>query len=69
MELDLGPMANDNHSNSNDPESCDTSTMCYDLVPSNLVPSDHMISTFQQRHQAFPLVKLKDSVSNILGHA
>jgi hypothetical protein len=69
MELDPGPMANDNHSNNNDPESCDTSTMCYDLVPSNLVPSDHMISTFQQGHQAFPLVKLKDSVSNILGHA
>jgi hypothetical protein len=41
----------------------------YDLVPSSLVPSDHMISTFQQGHQTFPLVKLKDSISNILGHA
>jgi hypothetical protein len=28
-----------------------------------------VISTYQQGHQAFPLVKLKDSVSNILGHA
>ncbi len=29
----------------------------------------HVISTFQQGHQAFPLVKLKDSGSNTLGHA
>jgi hypothetical protein len=28
-----------------------------------------MISAFQQGHQAFPLVKLKDSISNVLGHA
>jgi hypothetical protein len=27
-----------------------------------------VISTYQQGHQALPLVKLKDSVSNILGH-
>jgi hypothetical protein len=27
--------------------------MCYDLVSSHLVPSDHLISTFQQGHQAF----------------
>jgi hypothetical protein len=69
MELDPGPMANNNHSKSKDPEDCDTGTMCYDLVPSYLVPSDHVISAFQQGHQAFPLVKLKDSVNNILGHA
>jgi hypothetical protein len=41
----------------------------YYLVPLSLVPSDHMISGFQQGHQTFPLVKLKDSISNILGHA
>jgi hypothetical protein len=28
-----------------------------------------MISTFQQGHQPFPLVKLQDSDNNILGHA
>ena len=65
MELDPGPMANDNHSKSKDPEDCDTGTLCYDLVPSYLVPSDHVISAFQQGHQAFPLVKLKDSITNL----
>ncbi len=68
MELEWGPMANDNHSNSNDHEKCDNSTMCYDLVPSYLVPSDHVISAFQHKHQAFLLVKLKDSIKNALGH-
>ena len=43
--------------------------MCYDLVPSYLVLSDHVMSAFQQEHQAFPLIKLKDTVSNILDHA
>jgi hypothetical protein len=64
MELDPGPIENDDASNSHDPENCDTSTMCYDLVPSYLVPSDHVISAFQQGHQAFPLVKLKDNFTN-----
>ena len=67
MELDPGPMENDNDSDSGDPENCSTGTMCYDLVPSYLVPSDHMISAFQQGHQAFPLVKLKDNFTNALG--
>jgi hypothetical protein len=34
MELDPGPMENDDHSNSGDSENCNTSAMCYDLVPS-----------------------------------
>jgi hypothetical protein len=28
-----------------------------------------VISAFQQGNQAFPLVKLKDTISNVLGHA
>jgi hypothetical protein len=68
MELDPGPMAKDDHSNRDNPENCDTSTICYDLVASSLVPSDHMVSTFQQGHQAFPLVRLNNSVSNVIGH-
>jgi hypothetical protein len=39
MELDPAPMANDDHSSSDDPENCDTGTMCYDLVPSYLACS------------------------------
>jgi hypothetical protein len=69
MELDPGPTENNDDFNSGDPKNCGTSTMCYDLVPSYLVPSDHMISAFQEGHQAFPLVKLKDNFSNALGHA
>jgi hypothetical protein len=67
MKLDQGPMENDNDSNSGDPENSSTGTTCYDLIPSYLVSSDHMISTFQQGHQAFPLVKLKDNSTNALG--
>ncbi len=33
MELDPGPMENDDHSNRCDPKNCDTGTMCYGLVP------------------------------------
>jgi hypothetical protein len=69
MELDPGPMANDDHSNRDDSWNCDTSIMCYDLALSSLNPSDHMISALQQGHQTFPLVKVKDSISNVLGHA
>jgi hypothetical protein len=29
MELDPGPIENDDASNSSDPENCDTDTMCY----------------------------------------
>jgi hypothetical protein len=54
-----GPIEDDNGFNSY-PEDCPSSTMCYDLVSSQLVLSDHSISAFQQGHQAFPLVKLKD---------
>ena len=70
MELDPGPMGNDDDFDRG-PENCGTSTMCYDLAlaPSYLVPSDHVISAFQQGHQAFPLVKLKDNLTNALGHA
>jgi hypothetical protein len=64
MELDPGPMENDDTS-----DSCGTGTMCCDLVPSYLVPSDHLISAFQQGHQAFPLVKLKDNFTDALDNA
>ena len=67
MELDPSPMGDDNSSDSGDHENSSTGTMCYDLVPSYLIPSDHMISAFQQGHQAFPLVKLKDNFTNALG--
>jgi hypothetical protein len=70
MELDPGPMENDNNaSNSNDPENSITSTMCYDLIPSYLVSSNHVISPYQQGHQAFLLVKLKDNTTNALDNA
>jgi hypothetical protein len=63
-------MENDHDdSNSGNPKNCGTSTICYDLVPSYLVPSDHVISAFQQQHQAFPLVMLKVNGTNALGHA
>jgi hypothetical protein len=41
-------------------------TLCLHIL---LVPSDHVISAVQQGYQAFPLVKLKDSNNNVLGHA
>jgi hypothetical protein len=47
MKLDPGPIENDNSFDSGDPENCGTGTMCYDLVPSQLVPFDHLISAFQ----------------------
>jgi hypothetical protein len=68
MELGAGPMENDASFNTSDPENCGTGTICYDLVPSYLVPSDHLISAFQQGHQAFPLVKLKDNLTNAFGN-
>jgi hypothetical protein len=37
------------------------------LVPSHLVPPNHLISAFQQGHQAFPLVKLKDNFTSSRG--
>ena len=67
MELDQGPIPNDQVNREN-PKNWDTGTICYDLVPSPLVASDLVISAFQQGHQTFPLVKLKDSGSNALGH-
>jgi hypothetical protein len=69
MEMDPSHVENDNDSDSGDPENCGTGTMCYDLVPPYLVPSEHMISAFQQGHQAFPLVKLKANFTNTLGNA
>jgi hypothetical protein len=68
MELDPGPIEDDDSFNSGDPENCNTSTMCYDLVPSQLVPSDHLISAFKQGHQAFPLDKLKDNFTSSHGN-
>jgi hypothetical protein len=59
MELNPGPMESDNDSDSGDPKNSSTGTMCYDLIPSYYVLSDHMISAPQHGHQAFPLVKLK----------
>jgi hypothetical protein len=59
-ELDPGPIEDDDGFDSGDPENCANGTTCYDLVPSQLFLSDHSISAFQQRHQEFPLVKLKD---------
>jgi hypothetical protein len=67
LELDPGPIEDDDSFNSGDPENCNTGTMCYDLVHSQLVPSDHLISAFQQGHQAFPLVKLKDNFTSSHG--
>jgi hypothetical protein len=64
MELDPGPIEDDDSCGSGDPENCGTGTVCYDLVASQLVPSDHLISAFQQGHQAFPLVKLKDNFNS-----
>jgi hypothetical protein len=57
MELDPGPMANDNHSKSKNHDNCDPSTMCYDLVPSSLHSNRNI------RHS------LLKSFNNILGHA
>jgi hypothetical protein len=54
--VDPGPIEDDNCFDNGDPENCGTGTVCYDLVPSQLVLSDHSISAFQQGHQAFPLV-------------
>jgi hypothetical protein len=48
MELDPCPIENDDASNSSELVNSGTGTMCDDLVPSYLVPSDHMISAFQQ---------------------
>ncbi len=62
-------MENDDASNSNDTKNSSTGTMCYDLIPSYLVLSDHVISAYQQGHQAFPLVKLKDNSTNALDDA
>jgi hypothetical protein len=58
MEMDPGPMENNDDSNGDNLKICDTGTICYDLIPSSLVPSDHMISTFQQGHQTFPVTSL-----------
>jgi hypothetical protein len=60
MELDPGPIEDNNSFDSGDPENCGTSTMHYDLVPSQLVLSDQLVPAFQQGHQAFFIVELKD---------
>jgi hypothetical protein len=54
-------MEDDNSFHSGDREDCATSTMCYNLLSSQLVLPDNLISAFQQGHQAFPLVNLKDN--------
>jgi hypothetical protein len=62
MGLDQATIEDDDSLDGRDPENCDTGgTMYYDLVPSQIVSSDHLISAFQQGYQAFPLVKLKDN--------
>jgi hypothetical protein len=40
----------------------------YELVPLPPVTSNHVISAFQQGHQAFPLVKVKTTNGNTYGH-
>jgi hypothetical protein len=60
MELDQGLIEDGDSFDSCDPENC-TGTMYYDLLPSQIVLFDHPISAFQQGHQAFPFVKLKDN--------
>jgi hypothetical protein len=40
----------------------------YELVPLLPVTSNHIISAFQQGHQAFPLVKVKTTDGNAYGH-
>jgi hypothetical protein len=54
-ELDPGPIEDDDGFDSGDPDNCATGTMWYDFLSSQLVPSDHLISAFQQGHQEFPL--------------
>ncbi len=61
MELEQDLIEDGDSFDSGDSENCDTGTMYYDLVPSQIVLSDHPISAFQQGHQAFPFVKLKDN--------
>jgi hypothetical protein len=63
MELDPGSIPNDSI-NGDDPKKCKPSTICYDLVTSLLVMSNHVISAFQQRQQVFSLVNLKDNYGN-----
>jgi hypothetical protein len=40
----------------------------YEIVPPLPVMSNHVISAFQQGHQAFPLVKVKTTNDNTYGH-
>jgi hypothetical protein len=69
MELDPGPIEDDDASDSGDPENCGTGTMCYDLIPSYIVPSNHVISTLvPSGTSTFALVKLKDNFTNALGN-
>jgi hypothetical protein len=69
MELDPGPIEDDDSFDRGNPENCATGTMCHDLVSSQLVLSDHLISAFQQRHQACHHVKLnKDNTTSALGN-
>jgi hypothetical protein len=68
MELDPIPIEDDDSFKSVDPQDCATSTMYYHVVPSQLVLSDHLISAFQQGHQTFPLVQLKDNIPSALGN-
>jgi hypothetical protein len=40
----------------------------YELAPVPPVMSNHVISAFQHKHQAFPLVKFKTTDGNTYGH-
>jgi hypothetical protein len=40
----------------------------YELVPLLPVTSNHIISAYQQGHQAFPLVKVKTTNDNTYNH-
>jgi hypothetical protein len=43
MELDPGPIEDDDGCDSCDPENCASGKFCYDIVSSLLVLSDHLI--------------------------
>jgi hypothetical protein len=68
-ELDPGPYTHDGIHIDDDIMEHGPSPIHYELVPLLPVMSNHVISAFQQGHQAIPLFKLKDNDSNALDHA
>jgi hypothetical protein len=67
-ELDSGPSSHDSIHDGDIMEQAQ-SHIHYELVPLLPVASNHIISAFQQGHQAFsPLVKVKTTDGNASGH-